>query len=125
MFSLDLSQLARRPFEREETALDILGCASSTLAAGVALEAAAARGSRGAGVGDDGVHHGSSQATTEDGQNGESQARSVSHWSHILYYDRVGAAHADPSGLYFPAHLSAHGPSLSIPTHLDAFQLRF
>ena len=26
---------------------------------------------------------------------------------------------------FFPACLSAQGPSLSIPTHLDAFQLRF
>ena len=46
-----------------------------------------------------------------------------SHWSP---YDRVGVVHAAPRGLFlFPAHLSAHHPSLTIPTHLDAFQLRF
>jgi hypothetical protein len=37
---------------------------------------------------------------------------------------RVGAVNADPSGVSLPAHLSAR-PTLSIPTHLDAFQLRF
>ena len=50
------------------------------------------------------------------------QARSISHWSP---YDRVGVVNADSQGLSLPAHLSAQGPSLSIPTHLDAFQLRF
>ena len=37
-------------------------------------------------------------------------------------YDRVGGVNADPEGLFFPACLSAHHPSLSIPA-LDAFQL--
>ena len=32
-------------------------------------------------------------------------------------YDRVGAVNADPQGLSLPAHLSAQGPSVSIPTH--------
>ena len=40
-------------------------------------------------------------------------------------YDRVGVVNADPRGLFHPAHLSAQGPSLTIPTRLDAFQLRF
>ena len=55
-------------------------------------------------------------------------------------YDRVGAVNADPQGLSLPAHLSAQGLSVSIPTHTprrlstplltplnstsDAFQLR-
>jgi len=51
------------------------------------------------------------------------QARPISHWSP---YDRVGVVNADPRGLSLPAHLSAQGPSLvSIPTHLDVYQLRF
>jgi 2-methylcitrate dehydratase len=49
------------------------------------------------------------------------QARSI-HWSP---YDRVGVVNADPQGLSLPAHLSAHHASLSIPTHRDAFELRF
>ena len=40
-------------------------------------------------------------------------------------YDRVRVVNADPRGLFHPAHLSAQGPSLTIPTRLDAFQLRF
>jgi hypothetical protein len=48
------------------------------------------------------------------------QGASISHWSP---YDRVGVVNADPEGLC-PAHLSAPGPSLSIPTHRDAFQLQ-
>ena len=51
------------------------------------------------------------------------QARSISHWSP---YDRVRVVNADPRGLSLPvACLSAQGPSLSIPTHRVAFQLRF
>jgi hypothetical protein len=44
-----------------------------------------------------------------------------SQWSP---YDRIGVVHAVPRGLYFPSFISAH-PTLSIPTRLDAFQLRF
>ena len=51
----------------------------------------------------------------------QQQARSI-HW---FPYDRVRVVNADPQGLYLPAHLSAHPSPLSIPTHLDAFQLRF
>ena len=43
------------------------------------------------------------------------EVRSTSHWSP---YDRVRVVNADPQGLFFlAAHLSAQGPSLSIPTH--------
>ena len=46
--------------------------------------------------------------------------------SHWFPRDRVRAVNAVPRGLSLPAHLSAQGPSVSIlPTHLDAFQLRF
>ena len=45
------------------------------------------------------------------------EVRSI-HWSP---YDRVGVVNADPQGL-LPSSLSAH-TSVSIPTHLDAFQL--
>ena len=40
-------------------------------------------------------------------------------------YDRVRVLNAVSRGLYLPAHLSAQGPTVSIPTHRDAFQLRF
>ena len=56
------------------------------------------------------------------GGGGGAEVRSISHW---FPYDRVGVVNADPQGLYLPAHLSAHPSPLSIPTHLDAFQLRF
>jgi hypothetical protein len=48
------------------------------------------------------------------------EVRSISHRSP---YDRVGVVHADPRGL-LPAGASLRqaGPSLSIPTRLDAFQ---
>ena len=46
------------------------------------------------------------------------------HRSHRSPYDRVGVVHADPQGL-LPPFLSAHTSLLSIPTHRDAFQLRF
>jgi hypothetical protein len=49
------------------------------------------------------------------------KARSI-HW---FPYDRVRVVNADPEGLSLPAILSADHPTLSIPTHLDAFQLRF
>jgi hypothetical protein len=35
-----------------------------------------------------------------------------------------GWVHADPLGLFFPSLVSAHHPSLTIPTYLDAFRLR-
>eukprot|EP00982_Pelagococcus_subviridis_P008639 30858-Pelagococcus_subviridis.AAC.5 len=47
------------------------------------------------------------------------QARFVVRWL------RVGVVNVDPEGLCSPAaSLSAHRPSLTIPTHRDAFQLR-
>jgi hypothetical protein len=54
----------------------------------------------------------------------EHQARPTSsHWSP---YDRVRVVNAVSRGLHFSrASLSAHYPSLSIPTRLDAFQLHF
>ncbi len=45
--------------------------------------------------------------------------RRVLHW---FPYDRVRVVNADPEGLFFPASLSAQGPSLSIPA-VDAFRL--
>ena len=45
------------------------------------------------------------------------KVRSI-HW---FPYDRIGVVNADSQGL-LPASLSSH-PSVSIPTHLDAFQL--
>ena len=48
--------------------------------------------------------------------------RRVFHSSHWFPYDRVGVVDAVPEGV-LPSSFSPH-PWLSIPTHLDAFQLR-
>ena len=52
------------------------------------------------------------------------KARSISHWSPYIRPRSRGERRSLRTRLC-PAHLSAQGPSLSIPTHLDAFQLRF
>ena len=54
----------------------------------------------------------------------ENLRRVLSCLSHRSPYGPIRVVNAITRGLlYFPAHLSAHHPSLSIPTHLDAVQL--
>ena len=61
---------------------------------------------------------GKEKALREEARRQKIEVRSPSHWSP---YDPVRVVNADPLG-FFPAHLSAHRPSLSTPA-IDAFQL--